>query len=108
MLAEPVAPPDRSLEQRMAALRKANEIRIYRSNLKKDLKAGRVAVRPLVENPPAELETMKLVDLLRAVPKFGRAKINKILWRAAASPSKTLSGLSARQREAILELLPPR
>ena len=36
----PVQAPMRSLDQRMDALRRANEIRVRRAQLKKDLKSG--------------------------------------------------------------------
>ena len=37
-------------------------------------------------------------DLMLAVPKYGRVKDNKILSQCRISPSKTLGGLSQRQR----------
>ena len=90
--------PDRSLQQRMDALKNANRIRTYRSNLKKDLKAGRQDILDIMLQPPEELETMKIFDLLLALPKFGRVKANKMLQSSRISPSKTVGGLSQRQR----------
>jgi hypothetical protein len=42
--------PVRSLDQRMEALARANDIRVRRAQLKKDLKLGKVQVE---ENEPA-------------------------------------------------------
>lgn len=99
--------PQRSLEQRRAALDRANEVRTYRAQLKKDLKQRRVSLRPLLEEPPALLESMKVLDLLIAAPKVGRVKATKALRSALVSPSKTVGGLSDRQRGELLALIAP-
>lgn len=98
-------PPERSLHQRMSALVIANDIRIRRANLKRDLKAGRRNVVDILLEPPEYLETMKLFDLLMALPKHGRVKVNKVLNQCRISPSKTVGGLSQRQRSEILSRL---
>lgn len=97
--------PERTLNQRMDALQKANVIRSQRAALKKDLKAGRVSIHSLLQDPPEYLETAKVIELLLAVPKYGRVKANKILQQCRISPSKTVGGLSERQRKELVELL---
>ena len=97
--------PERSLTQRMEALKRANEIRTRRARLKRDLKAGRVKVQPLLLDPPEYLQTAKVFDLLLAVPKYGRVKVNRILTHCRISPSKTLGGLSERQRNELVSYL---
>jgi hypothetical protein len=82
----------------MAALARANEIRSQRAQLKRDLKAGRISIQQLLTAPPIYLETAKVFDMLLAVPKYGRVKVNKILSHCRISPSKTIGGLSERQR----------
>jgi hypothetical protein len=100
-----VAAPERSLVQRMEALQRANDIRSRRAQLKRDLKAGRTPIHELLLNPPDYLQTAKVFDLLLAVPKYGRVKVNKILGQCRISPSKTLGGLSERQRGELVALL---
>src|SRR6476661_9197417 len=92
------AAPERSLVQRMEALQRANEIRTRRAALKRDLKAGRVSIHLLLMEPPDYIETAKVFDMLLAVPKYGRVKANRILNQCRISPSKTIGGLSERQR----------
>src|ERR671928_2857 len=92
------AAPERSLLQRMDALQRANEIRPRRAQLKKDLKAGRVSIQALLLDPPEYVLTAKVFDMLLAVPKYGRVKVNKVLVQCRISPSKTIGGLSQRQR----------
>jgi hypothetical protein len=100
-----VAAPERSLVQRMEALQRANDIRSRRAQLKRDLKAGRTPIHELLLNPPDYVQTAKVFDLLLAVPKYGRVKVNKILGQCRISPSKTLGGLSERQRGELVALL---
>ena len=91
--------------QRMEALARANDIRTRRAQLKRDLKGGRQPIDELLLSPPAYLETAKVFDLLLAVPKYGRVKVNKILTQCKISPSKTVGGLSERQRRELVAFM---
>src|ERR1700691_5194209 len=93
-----MAAPERSLVQRMEALQRANDVRSRRAQLKRDLKAGRQPIHELLLQPPECLEAAEVFGLLLAVPKYGRVKVNKILSEWKISPSKTVGGLSQRQR----------
>lgn len=101
----PTSAPTRTLIQRQEALAKGNRIRTYRGNLKRDLKAGKVSIHDLLLEPPEELLTMKAFDLIRAVPKYGRVKVNKVLQLCRISPSKTIGGMSPRQRTELVSML---
>jgi hypothetical protein len=89
----------------MEALNRANEIRTQRAQLKRDLKAGRRSIHDLLLEPPEFVETAKVFDMLLAVPKYGRVKANKILLQCRISPSKTIGGLSERQRAELVSML---
>jgi hypothetical protein len=97
--------PERSLIQRMEALGRANEIRTKRAALKRDLKAGRKSIHMLLLDPPEWVESMKLFDAMLACPKYGRVKVNKVLQVTRISPSKTIGGLSERQRAEVISML---
>lgn len=98
--------PERSLDQRRAALRQANAIRVRRSQFKRDLKSGEVSLVVALLDTPDWLMTAKVFDVLRALPRCGQVKANRTLIRLRISPSKTVGGLSDRQRDALLyELL---
>lgn len=97
--------PDRTLQQRMDALANANRIRTRRAELKRDLKAGRVKLLDLLLEPPEVIETMKVIDLLLSAPKYGRVKANKALNMCRISPSKTVGGMSQRQRTELVSYL---
>jgi hypothetical protein len=100
------AAPERSHAQRLDALEQANEIRSRRSRIKHDLRAGRCLIYPLLLDPPAELQTAKVLDLLLAMPKYGQVKANKALTQCRISPSKTLGGLTERQRNELARDIP--
>ncbi len=97
--------PQRSLDQRMDALRRANEVRSLRAQLKKDVKSGSVAVDVLIEAPPEYLLTAKVFDMIVATPKYGKVKATRLLNQCRISQGKTLGGLSDRQRGELVELL---
>jgi hypothetical protein len=96
--------PLRSLDQRMDALQRANDVRVRRAKLKKDLKLGKVRIEQILDNPPEYVETAKVIDILMAVPKFGRVKAARFLNTCRISQSKTVGGLSDRQRTELIEL----
>ncbi len=103
--ARPSVAPERSLAQRMDALTRANEIRSKRAQLKRDLKGQRTTISQVLLAPPEWVETAKVMDMLLAVPKIGRVKVNRLLAVARISPSKTIGGLSERQRTELIEPL---
>ena len=96
--------PLRSLDQRMEALKRANDIRVRRAQLKKDLKEGRAQIEIILLKPPDFVSTAKVFDMLMAVPKFGRVKASRLLNQCRISQSKTVGGLSERQRTELVSL----
>ena len=94
--------PERSLGQRLDALGKANDVRSRRAALKADLKQGTVSIEKVLSSPPGYLLTAKVGDLLMAAPKCGKVKSAKIMEQCRISPSKTVGGLSERQRAELL------
>lgn len=98
-----VAVPWRSTEQRAAALRRGNEVRLLRAGMKRSLTLP--VCLDLVAQPPWWLASMKIEPLLVAVPKFGPVGVRALLRRLLIAESKTVGGLSWRQRNALLDAL---
>ncbi len=86
----------------MDALSRANMVRSQRAALKAELKRGVVGIRDVLAAPPEYLLTAKVLDVLMAAPKCGRVKSAKIIEQCRISPSKTVGGLSDRQRTELL------
>ena len=97
--------PARSLDQRMEALRRANAVRMQRAQLKRDLRNGSSGIADVLESPPEYLLTAKVFDILLAVPRCGRVKATRMLTQCRISPSKTVGGLSERQRGELVDSL---
>lgn len=99
--------PERSLAQRLEALKRANEVRVFRADLKRELKRGRVSIHDLLldEDLDERLATAKIIDLLLATPKYGRVKAHKVLQQTRVSPSKTLGGMTGRQKTELAAML---
>lgn len=100
------ATPPRSRAQRMAALKRANEIRSHRATVKRDIKAGRTTIAAVLDDPL--FATAKVYDVLVALPKVGRVKASNVMTKGRMSPSKTCAGLTDRQRAELVELLSER
>jgi hypothetical protein len=101
----PTQTPERSHQQRMEALRRANDIRSERAKLKESLRNGDISITQVLQDPPACAHTAKVLDLVLAAPKYGRVKANKLLERCRVSSSKTVNGLTPRQRKELLDML---
>lgn len=97
--------PERSIEQRMTALEKANDHRIKRADWKKAVKRGEANPLDVLAGPPAELASMKVYDWLRCQRGVGKVKASKLLRLCRISAGKTLGGLSERQRNEIAMFL---
>jgi transposase len=96
--------PGRSPEQRLHALSLANSIRTARAELKRELKTDGARIVEVIADPPDCARTAKVYDLLLALPKIGPGKASRILAQCRIAPSKTLAGLSERQRSQLLAL----
>ena len=94
--------PGRSREQRLRALRLANEIRSARAQLKKDLASGKIEPAQILAQPPECVRTARVRDVLLALPKIGSVKAGRILADCGIAHSKTLGGLTERQRTELL------
>ena len=97
--------PRRSAEQRLRALERANEIRLRRARLKRDLKAGRAQLAEILRDPPEYVLTATVFDLLLSVPKLGPVKAARLLRESTISRSQTVVGLSDRERSMLVGLL---
>lgn len=112
--------PGRTLEQRRAALRHANAIRSARKALKAELKGrgvlalvellrdpDRVAGELVEQAPAGYVDTMHVADALTATRGIGTVKAGRFLRAVKVSPSRTLAGLSDRQRRELADAVAP-
>lgn len=97
---------ERSLEQRRDALTRANGIRTYRAQLKRDVQSGDAPYDAFLRRPvDPRLRTMRLEEALRNMPAIGEVKTRYILRDARISPSKTLGGLYDASWDRLVSVL---
>ena len=96
--------PGRSREQRLRALEQANEVRRARAKLKRELASGKIELVQILADPPACVRTARIRDLLLVVPKIGSVRAGRILAQCRIAHSKTLGGLTDRQRGELINL----
>lgn len=87
--------------QHMQALARANVKRLKQAAVKRELKAGSALATEVIEDPPPELDTMAIADLLRAQARWGNVRVRKFLNYLAISEHRTLAQLTPRQRELL-------
>lgn len=97
-----------SVAQRMAALNKANAVRVNRADLKRGFRDGNVTLRDVLghDELPGYLREVLAIDLLRMQPRIGKVRAKKMCFTAGVRENRALSELTARQREALLALAP--
>jgi hypothetical protein len=97
--------PRADTSQCMQALARANEVRLARAALKRDVSAGRRQVTEVVLESPWEAESMSLSELLCSQRRWGRARSRKLLSSIALNEAKRIGTLTDRQRRILVGAL---
>jgi hypothetical protein len=95
----------RGTAQCMEALARANEVRLARAALKREISAGRRSVTDVISDSPWEAESMSLSELLCSQRRWGRARSRKLLSSAALGEGKKVGSLTERQRRILVGAL---
>ena len=98
-------PRQRGTAQCMEALARANEVRLARAALKRDISAGQRSVTEVISDSPWEAESMSLSELLCSQRRWGRARSRKLLASAALGEGKKVGSLTERQRRILVGAL---
>jgi hypothetical protein len=83
-------------------LRLANEIRSARAKLKKDLASGKIEPAKILAQPPECGADGESARRDRGAPEDGSVTAGRILANCGIAHSKTLGGLTERQRTELL------
>src|SRR3954464_3583073 len=98
-------PGERGTAQCMEALARANQVRLARAALKRDISADRRSVIGVIEDSPWEADSMSLSELLCSQRRWGRARSRKLLSSAALGEGKKVGTLTERQRRILVGAL---
>jgi hypothetical protein len=86
----------------MQALARANQVRLARAALKRDISAGHRTVTEVILESPWEAHSMSLSELLCSQRRWGRARSRKLLASAALGEGKKVGTLTERQRRLLV------
>ena len=87
--------------QHMQALARANEVRLARAELKRQVAEGELSVAEVVLECPWEAESMAIADLLMSQHRWGRTRCRRFLGAIPMSETKTIGSMTERQRLAL-------
>jgi type II secretory pathway component PulK len=102
--------PTRSAAERRAALEKAVEARRARAAVKARIRDGNLRISDVlaiarqhsIEGDDEYVASMRVQDLLEALPHVGKARARRMMEDLAIAPSRRLRGLGPRQEAALL------
>jgi hypothetical protein len=94
--------------QHLEALARANQVRLARAALKRAIARGELAVADVVDDVPAEAETMTVFDLLASQRRWGDTRCKRLLRTIPISETKAVGTLTDRQRDALVAALAER
>ncbi|HOJ78194.1 MAG TPA: integration host factor, actinobacterial type [Bacillota bacterium] len=99
-----MALPKLSLEEKKRALKKAQEVRSKRAQIRQDLKTGKTNIRELLSKIDDEVVAkMRVVYLLESLPRIGKVKTRKIMSDIGIDETRRIQGLGNRQKQALIE-----
>ena len=87
--------------QHMRALALANQVRLARAELKRQVAEGDTTVEEVVLECRWEAESMAIADLLMSQHRWGRTRCRRFLAAIPLSERKTIGSLTDRQRHAL-------
>ena len=102
-----MALPERTHEQRTAALEKAAAARRVRAELKELLKTGTLTLPKLFARADEDelVAGMKVYSLVASAPGVGKVKAGRTMSEIGIPDNRRIRGLSERQRQALIDHL---
>jgi hypothetical protein len=94
------APP-----QHMQALQRANEVRVARAALKRDVTKGTVTVGEVILNAPWQAASMTIAELLSSQRGWAMTRSRKFLAGIGMPETKTVASMTERQRSVLAAML---
>jgi len=90
---------------RLRALRRANEIRLERAQLKRRIAAGELSAAAVILDCPDAARSWPIAQVLASQRRWGQSKCTKLLRRVGVSERKPLGELTTRQRRLLAAAL---
>ena len=102
-----MAIPQLSQEDRAKALQKAQQMRSKRTELRAELKTGKVTLEQVLAKAEADevIGKMRVKYLLESLPQVGKITAAKIMEEIGIDEARRIQGLGNRQKTQLLEKL---
>lgn len=84
--------------QHMQALQRANEVRLARAELKRNIGLGTLSVGEVIVTCPWEAASMTIAELLTSQRRWGTTRASKFLAAIGMPETKTVGSMTERQR----------
>jgi hypothetical protein len=91
--------------QHMQALRRANEVRLARAELKRKVAEGAIPVSDVILTCPWEAASMTVAELLVSQRRWGTTRSSKFLAGIGVPETKTVGSMTARQRDVLATMI---
>jgi hypothetical protein len=100
-------PPQLSVDARNEALAKAALVRVARSELKDQIKAGAITLENMfsVSDTDEIIGKLKVLTMLESLPGLGKVKARRVMDEVGIADSRRVRGLGPHQRTALLQKL---
>lgn len=98
--------PYLSEDEKLQALKKAQEMRSRRAEMRVKLKKGSLTLQDVLNSADDEvIARMRVTYLLQSLPQVGKVTSEKIMREIGINENRRVQGLGKRQREQLLERL---
>jgi hypothetical protein len=101
-----MALPELTDEQKRQALKKAQEVRSKRAQIRARLKKGEMTLDEVLANADDDvIGKMRVAYLLESLPRIGKVRARQIMEEIGIDENRRVQGLGVRQKEALLNKL---
>ena len=91
--------------QRLQALQRANEVRIARAALKREIGSGEVSAAEAILSGAPEIRTMPVIELLLSQRSWGHARCRGVLMAIPLPENKPIGSMTDRQQGLLVGML---
>jgi hypothetical protein len=89
----------------MQALQRANEVRLARAELKRNVGDGAITVDEVILTCPWEAASMTIAELLTSQRRWGTTRCRKFLAGIGMPETKTVGSMTERQRTLLAAMI---
>ena len=101
-----MAVPKITPEDRAKALAKAQEVRKKRAALREEMKAGKLAMKDVIDRKGDDIVGgMRVKYVLESMPGIGKVRAKEIMDQIGIDENRKVKGLGTRQVASLLERL---